>query len=157
MAEAGFWLCFLSGQVAVVAECVIVKGSASPVHAHVHALVPGGGPALTGDRRWIKSRRLNVAQCDGRYLCDSEELKKDFRKNFIAGLKRLHKNGKLKLTGEWSFLQSKAAFGVCTFFRRDTQRVVGSAVIPVVIASVTSRNAGSCSVLWQCRTCLKKQ
>ena len=27
-------------------------------HAHVHALVPGGGPSLTGDRRWIKSRRV---------------------------------------------------------------------------------------------------
>ena len=79
-------------------------------HAHVHALVPGGGPSLTGDRRWIKSRRLTVPQCDGRYLCDSEELKEKFRTNFIAGLKRLHKNGKLKLKGEWSFLQSKAAF-----------------------------------------------
>jgi len=29
-------------------------------HAHVHALVPGGGPSLTGDRRWIKSQRPNV-------------------------------------------------------------------------------------------------
>jgi len=27
-------------------------------HAHVHALVPGGGPSLIGDRRWIKSRRV---------------------------------------------------------------------------------------------------
>jgi hypothetical protein len=79
-------------------------------HSHVHALVPGGGPSLTGERRWIKSRRLTVPKCDGRYLCDSEKLKLEFRKNFIVGLKRLHKNGKLKLTGEWSFLQSKAAF-----------------------------------------------
>lgn len=51
-----------------------------------------------------------MAQCDGRYLCDAEELKTKFRKNFVAGLKRLHKYGKLKLTGEWSFLQSKTAF-----------------------------------------------
>ena len=79
-------------------------------HAHVHALVPGGGPSLTGDRRWIKTRRPNVPQYGGRYLCNSEELKKKFRKNFIAGLKRLHKNGKLKLKGKWSSLQSKAAF-----------------------------------------------
>jgi len=79
-------------------------------HAHVHALVPGGGPSLIGDRRWVRSRRPDVPQCDGRYLCDSEELKFEFRTNFIAGLKRLHKNGKLKLKGEWSFLQSKAAF-----------------------------------------------
>jgi hypothetical protein len=44
-------------------------------HAHVHALVPGGGPSLTGDRRWIKSRRPNVKHCDGRYLCRFGELK----------------------------------------------------------------------------------
>jgi hypothetical protein len=79
-------------------------------HAHVHALVPGRGPSLKGDRRWVKSRRLNVPQCDGRYLCNSEELKSQFRTNFIAGLKRLHKGGKLKLNGEWSFLQAKAGF-----------------------------------------------
>lgn len=79
-------------------------------HVHVHALVPGGGPSLHGDRRWIKSRRPNVPQCDGRYLCNSEDLKSEFRTNFIAGLKRLHKHGKLKLDGEWSVLQSKAAF-----------------------------------------------
>jgi hypothetical protein len=79
-------------------------------HAHVHALVPGGGPSLTGDRRWIRSRRPNVPQCDGRYLCSSEDLKLEFRTNFIAGLKRLHKNGRLKLKGDWSFLKSKAAF-----------------------------------------------
>lgn len=79
-------------------------------HAHVHALVPGGGPSLTGARHWIKSRRPNVKHCDGNYLCNSEELKSQFRTNFISGLKRLHKNGKLKLNGEWSFLQSKAAF-----------------------------------------------
>lgn len=79
-------------------------------HAHLHAMVPGGGPSLTGDRRWIKSRRPNVPRCDGRYLCDEAELKSQFRTNFIAGLKRLHKNGKLKLNGEWRFLQSKAAF-----------------------------------------------
>jgi hypothetical protein len=79
-------------------------------HAHLHSLVPGGGPALTGDRRWIKSRRPDVPKCDGRYLCNSEELKEKFRKNFLAGLKRLHKKGKLKLNGAWSFLRSKAGF-----------------------------------------------
>jgi hypothetical protein len=79
-------------------------------HAHVHALVPGGGPSLTGDRRWIKSRRPNVKHCDGNYLCDSEELKSKFRKHFLAGLKRLHAGGKLKLNGDWEFLQDKATF-----------------------------------------------
>ena len=59
-------------------------------HAHVHALVPGGGPSLTGDRRWINSRRPDVPHCDGNYLVDSEVLKSEFRKNFLAGLRRLH-------------------------------------------------------------------
>jgi len=79
-------------------------------HAHVHALVPGGGPSLTGDRRWIKSRRPNVKHCDGNYLVDSEELKLEFRDNFLAGLRRLQASGKLKRTGDWEFLQDKAAF-----------------------------------------------
>ena len=26
-------------------------------HAHLHAMVPGGGPSLTDERRWVKSRR----------------------------------------------------------------------------------------------------
>jgi len=79
-------------------------------HAHVHALVPGGGPSLSGDRRWIKSRRPNVAQCDGNSLVDSEELKSEFRDNFLAGLRRLQASGKLNLNGDWEFLQDKAAF-----------------------------------------------
>jgi len=79
-------------------------------HAHLHAMVPGGGPALTGDRRWIKSRRPHVKHCDGNYLCDSEELKSEFRDNFLAGLRRLHASGKLKLNGDWEFLQDQAAF-----------------------------------------------
>ena len=79
-------------------------------HAHVHALVPGGGPALTGDRRWVNSRRPHVKQCDGNYLVNSEVLKSEFRKNFLAGLKRIHKKGKLNLNSDWEHLQSKAAF-----------------------------------------------
>jgi hypothetical protein len=72
--------------------------------------VPGGGPSLTGDRRWIKSTRPGVKHCDGNYLVDSEELKSTFRDNFLAGLRRLHARGKLKLNGDWEFLQGKAAF-----------------------------------------------
>lgn len=66
--------------------------------------------ALTGDHRWIRSRRPHVKQCDGNYLCDSEELKSRFRKTFLAGLKRLHANGKLNLTGDWEFLQDRSTF-----------------------------------------------
>ncbi len=53
-------------------------------HAHSHARVPGGGPVLTGDRRWIKSRRPLVKHCDGNYLCNSEELKSKFRDKFLG-------------------------------------------------------------------------
>ena len=45
-----------------------------------------------------------------RYLCDSEELKAQFCDNFLAGLRRLHASGELKLNGDWEHLQSKAAF-----------------------------------------------
>lgn len=79
-------------------------------HAHLHAMVPGGGPSLIGERRWIKSRRPNVKHCDGNYLCDSEELKSTFRENFLTGLRHLHAGGKLKLNGDWEFLQNKVAF-----------------------------------------------
>ncbi len=79
-------------------------------HAHLHAMVPGGGPALNGDRRWIKSRRPDVKHCDGNYLCNSEELESTFRENFLAGLRRLHASGKLNLNGDWEFLQDKARF-----------------------------------------------
>ena len=45
-----------------------------------------------------------------RYLCDFEELKAQFRDNFLEGLRRLHASGELKLNGDWEHLQSKAAF-----------------------------------------------
>jgi hypothetical protein len=69
-------------------------------HAHLLAMVPGGGPSLNGDRRWIRSRRPNVKHRDGNYLWNSEELKSKFRENFLAGLRRLHASGKLNLNGD---------------------------------------------------------
>ena len=79
-------------------------------HAHVHALVPGGGPSLTGDRRWKISRRPYVKTCDGNYLVDTEVLKSEYRKNFIAALKRLRAKGELKLEGDWAHLNDETAF-----------------------------------------------
>ncbi len=34
----------------------------------------------------------------------------EFRNRFLAGLKRLHRKGKLKLTGEWSHLADTEVF-----------------------------------------------
>ena len=62
-------------------------------HAHVHAVVPGGGPSLQGTRRWVKSRRPNVRQCDGRYLVNADDLRESFRATFLNGLRRLHRRG----------------------------------------------------------------
>ena len=79
-------------------------------HAHVHALVPGGGPSLTGERRWVSSRRPGVRKCDGTYLVDADKLRLQFRTTFLAGLRRLSARGELKLQGEWAHLLDAAAF-----------------------------------------------
>ena len=79
-------------------------------HAHVHALVPGGGPSLNGERRWVTSRRPRVKTCDGKYLVDADELRLRFRETFLSGLRRLHANGELKLEGEWAHLRDSSVF-----------------------------------------------
>ena len=85
-------------------------------HVHVHALVPGGGPAVSGGDRWARSQRRDAhghvcGQHHNRYwLVDADTLRVEFRKRFLAGLKRLHRKGELKLTGEWSHLADSEAF-----------------------------------------------
>lgn len=79
-------------------------------HVHVHALVPGGGPALGESSRWVRSQRRRGPRLPGAYLVNADDLRLRFRTTFLAGLKRLHRKGKLKLQGDWSHLQSTAAF-----------------------------------------------
>lgn len=73
-------------------------------HAHVHAVVPGGGPALRGRARWIRSsrprRRRRRKNERAHYLVDANRLRQRFRECFIAGLRRLHEAQKLRLEGE---------------------------------------------------------
>ena len=78
-------------------------------HPHLHALVPGGGPSLDG-QQWIRSGHRYHHGRDRPYLVDHELLSYRFRDKFLAGLRRLHRKGELKLTGEWSSLQDSAAF-----------------------------------------------
>lgn len=78
-------------------------------HPHIHALVPGGGPSLDG-RRWVRSRHPNQPGRRKPYLVDNRLLSERFRDKFVAGLKRLQREGKLKLDGEWSYLKEPAAF-----------------------------------------------
>lgn len=78
-------------------------------HPHLHALVPGGGPALDG-QRWARSGHRYHHGRDRPFLVDYQLLSERFRDQFVAGLKRLHRAGELKLDGEWSHLQDRSAF-----------------------------------------------
>lgn len=68
-------------------------------HGHVHAVVPGGGPALDGSG-WKTSSR------NGRCLVDAVSLRRAFRERFIAGLDRLRTQRALRLEGDFTPLQA---------------------------------------------------
>lgn len=57
-------------------------------HPHLHCVVPGGGLSADG-QRWIASR--------DNFFLPVKALSRLFRGKFLAGLKRLHHQGKLKL------------------------------------------------------------
>lgn len=80
-------------------------------HAHIHALVPGGGPSLAGEQ-WTKTRHKQQRRRKRPYLVDNELLGRRFRAKFIAGIKRLHAQGELKLSGAWSQLKDQQMFDV---------------------------------------------
>jgi hypothetical protein len=67
-------------------------------------LVPGGGPSLDG-QRWINSRHPTQPRRRKPFLVDNGELGQSFRKHFVEGLRRLVCNGRLRLEGEWFWLQ----------------------------------------------------
>lgn len=77
-------------------------------HGHVHAVVPGGGPALDGSG-WVNSRRRDG---DSRelYLVDAVELRRQYRDLFLAGLTRLRQRGELQLQGDFAYLQAEDAW-----------------------------------------------
>ncbi len=78
-------------------------------HAHVHAVVPGGGPALDGSG-WRVSQRAGDPSSVGYYLVDTDELRCCFRDDFLAGLDRLWEKGELKLEGDFAHLQADDAW-----------------------------------------------
>lgn len=67
-------------------------------------MVPGGGPSLDA-RRWITSRHPTQPRRRKPYLADNTELGQNFREHYVDGLRRLVCNGKLRLEGEWFWLQ----------------------------------------------------
>jgi len=66
-------------------------GQTLVLHPHLHCIVPGGGPSLDGER-WVAAR-------EG-FLLPVRVLAAVFRGKFLAGLKQLHQEGRLSLTGE---------------------------------------------------------
>ena len=60
-------------------------------HPHLHCVVPGGGLSPDG-QQWIASRQ--------NFFLPVKSLSRLFRGKFLAGLKRLHRQGKLKLDGK---------------------------------------------------------
>ena len=79
-------------------------------HVHVHALVPGGGPSLTEPGTWKTSCPPPHENQRRLWLVDADVLRVKFRDHFLDGLRRLHKQGELKLIGEWTHLNDRAAF-----------------------------------------------
>lgn len=60
------------------------------LHPHLHCIVPGGGPSV-GGQRWVAASET--------FLLPVRVLAPVFRGKFLAGLKKLHQDGRLSLTG----------------------------------------------------------
>ncbi len=69
-------------------------------HPHLHCVIPGGG--LSPEGKWVGSR-------SSRYLVPHQALSNLFRGKFLAGLKRLHQQGKLALAGDLVALSDRRA------------------------------------------------
>jgi hypothetical protein len=78
-------------------------------HGHVHAVVPGGGPALDGSG-WVNSQRPDASHSPDDYLVDAVNLRRSYRQHFLAGLQRLRDQQKLKLQGDFAYLQEDVSW-----------------------------------------------
>jgi hypothetical protein len=76
-------------------------GSAMTHHPHVHVVVPGGGLSFDG-QRWVACRKG--------FLVSVKVLSRLFRRLFLEGLAKLHKEGKLAFFGSLSKLAGPDAF-----------------------------------------------
>jgi hypothetical protein len=79
-------------------------------HWHVHALVPGAGPSHAATRWQQATAPEGSPNSDGFYLVDAIDLRESFRRHAIAHLKRLRKQGKLKLQGSFAYLEDESAW-----------------------------------------------
>ena len=76
-------------------------------HPHVHALVPGSGPSLDG-QRWIEGKMTKGTRSKPAkpFLVDNQALGHEFSQRFIRKLQALHRRGKLELAGTCEGLQN---------------------------------------------------
>ena len=79
-------------------------------HVHVHAVVPGGGPSLTSANTWKNAEPPPHERSTRPWLVEADDLRTEFRTQFLHGLRQLRAKGELKLEGDWSHLQNAAAF-----------------------------------------------
>jgi len=92
-------------------------------HAHVHAVVPAGGPALDGSG-WVNSHRPgHVSSKSSDYLVDAVDLRRCYRDHFLAGLDRLRQKKQLKLQGDFESLQADDAWRAFVFQLKSTEWV----------------------------------
>lgn len=69
--------------------------------------MPGAGPSLDG-RSWIIARHPKHGRRRKPYLTDNIELGREFQKHYLRGLRRLLRQGKLKIGGTVGFLANVA-------------------------------------------------
>jgi hypothetical protein len=85
-------------------------------HWHVHALVPGAGPALDNSGWRTSTAPAESTNSDGHYLVKAETLRESFRALAMKHLQRLRKRGELKLgfLSEFGDLREDAAWQLLT-------------------------------------------
>jgi Putative transposase len=78
-------------------------GSAMTHHPHVHMIVPGGGLSADGSR-WVPCRKT--------FFVPVRVLSRLFRRLFLDGLLRLHRDDRLAFFGDKAGLADRSAFDV---------------------------------------------
>ena len=90
-------------------------GSAMTHHPHVHMIVPGGGLSADGSK-WVP--------CRANFFLPVRVLSRLFRRLFLQGLAKLHREGRLAFFGDHAELADKAAFNAFLNPLRKSEWVV---------------------------------
>ncbi len=90
-------------------------GSAMTHHPHVHMIVPGGGLSADGSQ-WVS--------CRANFFLSVRVLSRLFRRLFLQGLVKLHRQGRLAFFGDHAGLVDRAAFDAFLDPLRSTEWVV---------------------------------